>query len=227
MQNRGYRRQDCGGSKNQGLYADLVPDAFHSDALAEALKQKLAPSDKTDPEGSPQDAPTQDSPQDVPPQGSPQDAPPQDRQISPGGEYLQDGRTPFNKVWYLKAGNADSHLKQALEEVCRFEEIVVYENRAVEPKTKDILHLPGYAGILFTCASSAERLIGALGTEWGKCRAYSIGPKTTARLKALGIEHVEEAGENSYEGLVKMLSQPGTFSPYTIKNKKPDLPEKI
>lgn len=166
--------------KNHGLYADLVPDAFHSDALSEALQQKLVLPDKTDP-----------------------------------------------KVWYLKAGNADSHLKQALEEVCRFEEIVVYENRAVEPKTKDILPLPEYDGIVFTCASSAERLIGALGTEWGKCRAYSIGPRTTARLKALGIEHVAEAGENSYEGLVKMLLQPDTFPPYTIKNKKPDLPEKI
>lgn len=204
--------------KNHGLYADLVPDAFHSDALAEALKQKLVLPDKTHSEdGSqamhPQGSYTSSDKTD--PKGSPQDVPPHGRQTS------------FNKVWYLKAGNADSHLKQALEEVCRFEEIVVYENRVVEPKTEEILHLQGYDGILFTCASSAERLIGVLGTEWGKCRAYSIGPKTTARLKALGIEHVEEAGENSYEGLVKMLLQPGTFPPYTIKNKKPDLPEKI
>lgn len=140
--------------KDHGLYADLVPDAFHSDALADALKQKLDSSEK---------------------------------------------------VWYLKAGNADSHLKQALEGFCRFEEIVIYENRAVEPGMEEMLPLPEYDGILFTCASSAERLIGILGTEWGECRAYSIGPRTTDRLKALGIEHVEEAEENSYEGLAGLL----------------------
>ncbi len=158
--------------QRQGLYADLVPDAFHSDALAEALKQKLAPSDP------------------VYPEASLQDAPPQERR----------------KVWYLKAGNGDGRLKQALEPFCRFEEIVVYENCIVEPKTEEILPLTEYDGILFTCASSAERLMGALGTEWGTCRAYSIGPKTTARLKALGIEQVAEAGENSYEGMARMLA---------------------
>lgn len=161
--------------RSHGLYADLVPDAFHSDALAEALKRKLELSDKVYPEGIPQF-------------------------MSP-----RDGRTPSEKVWYLKAGNADSHLKQALEEYCRFEEIVVYENRAVEPDRKKILPITEYDGILFTCASSAERLIRVSGKEWGQCRVYSIGPKTTDCLKAHGVKNVMEAGQASYEGLVELL----------------------
>ena len=142
--------------KNYGLYADLIPDVFHSDALAEALKKRLEKSDK---------------------------------------------------VWYLKAGNADGHLKQALEENCRFEEIVVYENQPAEPKQEEILPLAEYDGILFTCASSAERLIHAFGKDWGQCRIYSIGPKTTACLETHGVEHVQEAGQHSYEGLAELVMQ--------------------
>lgn len=142
------------GLKNYGLYADLIPDAFHSGALAEALKKRLAASDK---------------------------------------------------VWYFKAGNADDHLKQTLEENCRFEEIVVYENQAVEPDREKILPLAEYDGILFTCASSVERFIRAFGKDWGQCGIYSIGPKTTACLRAHGVEQVQEAGQASYEGLAKMM----------------------
>lgn len=137
-----------------GLYADLIPDAFHSDALAEALKKRLEASDK---------------------------------------------------VWYLKAGNADSHLKQALEKCCRFEEIIVYENQAVEPDREKILPMSEYDGIFFTCASSAERFICVFGKDWGQCGIYSIGPKTTACLKAHGVEQVWEAGQPSYEGLAGLV----------------------
>lgn len=141
--------------QSYGLYADLVPDAFHSTALAEALRKRLRPEDT---------------------------------------------------VWYLKAGNADGHLKEELTGYCRFEEIVVYENQAVVAELKKIRKPEEYEGILFTCASSAERFMGAVGDRWKQgVKAYSIGPKTTEALKACGVEHVLEAERATYEGLTESL----------------------
>lgn len=142
--------------EGHGLYADLIPEEFHSDALADALKKQISPQDR---------------------------------------------------VWYLKAGNADGHLKAALEGCCRFEEIEVYENQAVKPDLETLRKPEEYDGILFTCASSARRLLGAAGNEWKQCRAFSIGPKTTACLKECGMECTIEAEVSTYEGLVETLKQ--------------------
>lgn len=138
-----------------GLYADLVPEEFHSDGLAEEMKRCLG-----------------------------------------GGE----------KVWYLKAGNGDGHLREKLKNVCRFQEIVVYENRRVTPDLRKIEPLGEYDGILFTCASSAERLLDAAGEQWGKWKGiYSIGPKTTAYLKRRGVDRVVEAKQATYEGMAESI----------------------
>lgn len=140
--------------KKYGLYADLVPDAFHSDALAEALKQRLSPGDQ---------------------------------------------------VRYLKAGNADGHLRTLLEGCCSLKEITVYENQAAAPDTEKLRKPEEYDGLLFTCASSAERLLNAVGEAWRRCTACSIGPKTTARLRECGVERIIEAGRADYEGMVETL----------------------
>lgn len=142
--------------EGHGLYADLIPDEFHSDALANALKKQISPRDR---------------------------------------------------VWYLKAGNADGHLKAALEGCCRFEEIEIYENQAVKPDLETLRKPEKYDGILFTCASSARRLLDAAGSGWKSCRAFSIGPKTTACLKECGMECTIEAEVSTYEGLVETLKQ--------------------
>ena len=65
------------------------------------------------------------------------------------------------------------------------------------------IEIAGFDAVLFTCASSAKRFIQAFGKEWGRCRAYSIGPKTTACLRANGIEAIQEARQSTYEGLVE------------------------
>ncbi len=141
--------------QSHGLYADLIPDAFHSGALAEALKGQLSPEDL---------------------------------------------------VWYLKAGNADGHLKKELKDYCRFEEIVVYENQTVVPELGKLRRPEEYDGVLFTCASSAERFLSAAGEEWKECiKAYSIGPKTTAALKERGVENVFEAKKAAYKELAEIL----------------------
>lgn len=142
--------------EGHGLYADLIPEEFHSDALADALKKQISPQDR---------------------------------------------------VWYLKAGNADGHLKAVLEGCCRFEEIEIYENQAVKPDLETLRKPEEYDGILFTCASSARRLLGAAGNEWKQCRAFSIGPKTTACLKECGMERTIEAEVSTYEGLVGIVKK--------------------
>lgn len=137
-----------------GIYPDLIPHEFNSDALADALKEVMF-----------------------------------------GTET----------VWYLKGGNADSHLKEALEGCCQCKELVVYENRPVALGQEGLPSIGDYDGAIFTCASSAERLAEAIGTDWGSCKAYSIGPKTTACLKKLGVAGIIEAGKSTYEGLAQCI----------------------
>ena len=138
--------------EGHGLYADVMPKKYDSDALTEELKKQVKPEEM---------------------------------------------------VWYLKGGNADDHLEQALKGMCRFTQIVVYENRGVEPEPGKLRAGQEYDGILFTCASSAGRFWGVVGERReGWKDVYSIGPKTTACLKKQGIGKVIEAEQPDYEGLV-------------------------
>lgn len=112
------------------------------------------------------------------------------------------------RVWYLKAANADHSLKEALETVCNLEEVVVYENQGVAFDPEEIGDLAGYDGILFTCASSAKRLFAGCRGKWKKLEmpvpVYSIGPKTTACLKKIGIEEVKQAVQADYDSLCRL-----------------------
>ena len=137
-----------------GIYADLVPEKYHSDALLEVLRECVSKEEK---------------------------------------------------VWYLKAADVKNHLWGELEKICRFEEIEVYENAAIEPDVKNIKMIAAYDGILFTCASSARRLLSACGTEEIEDTVvYSIGPKTTECLTEWGIQKVLEVEESTYEKLVEL-----------------------
>lgn len=119
---------------------------------------------------------------------------------------LRENLNGGEKVWYLKAENADSHLRETLEGICEFEEIAVYENREVKPDLSQLQDWKEYDGVIFTCASSAERLIAVLEKGWEKeIGVYSIGPKTTACLKKYGIENVMQAERADYEGIVEMI----------------------
>ena len=119
----------------------------------------------------------------------------------------EDGQRE-KKVCYLKAGNADSHLKKALQGYCELEEIVVYENKGVLFDLNETGDITNYDGVIFTCASSATRLIQKLGDGWGESvTSYSIGPKTTACLKKLGIENIREAERADYESLCTLVEK--------------------
>ena len=82
--------------------------------------------------------------------------------------------------------------------------MVVYENHPVTPEMGLLKPMESYDGVAFTCASSAKRFMDAMGWQ-GLCKIYSIGPKTTAFLKANGIGQVLEANQCTYEGLVECI----------------------
>lgn len=125
---------------------------------------------------------------------------------------------PFKRVvtWYPTAKNARDQLADSLLKMCDCGRLNVYENVScwegvshAEPGAEELL---SYDGILFTCGSSAERLLqeqdadflAALGQQ---VRLYSIGPKCSAALGALGVSPVIEATASSYEGMVNMVLQ--------------------
>lgn len=136
----------------------------------------------------------------------------------------EGGRSPFERAiaWYPTAKNADDELVDALLEVCDCGRLNVYEN--VSCDFADFTDagaaygfgglaecdLAAYDGILFTCASSAQRLLAPvaedtrtlLGTH---TTVYSIGPKCSAALSALGVTPVTEAHVSSFEGLLNTV----------------------
>lgn len=108
-------------------------------------------------------------------------------------------------VLYLKAGNADESMRDALADKCCFKEYTVYENEAAAVGT-----LPSapeeYDGIFITCASSAERLMtifaGDPPEKWyADDYFFSIGPKSSECIRRLGFHGIVEAKEATYKGL--------------------------
>lgn len=143
-----------------GVYADLQPQEYHSDAFVGALREQIKKSET---------------------------------------------------VWYLKAENADGHIREALKDVCQFREVNVYENRAVKIDVED-MDWDAYDGVFFTCASSAERLLAhvprEMVTRWEKeNKLYSIGPKTTEYLNKYGIMQVIQTEHATYESLISSISE--------------------
>lgn len=114
-------------------------------------------------------------------------------------EMIPDGAT----VFYPSAVKNSGSIEKAFKESCNLVILPVYENKEVpfSCEKKD------YDGIFVTCASSAERFFQAYTLDQTIPKVYSIGPKTTERLKKLGIRDVAEAREPSYEALAALLEE--------------------
>lgn len=125
---------------------------------------------------------------------------------------------PFRRLvtWYPTAKNAKDELVDGLLEVCDCGRLNVYDNVVCEPKINGTPasindeELISYDGIFFTCASSAERLLGGKNLEFLQqlgvhTSIYSIGPKCSRALGSLGITPVIEAGVHTYEGLLRLI----------------------
>lgn len=131
----------------------------------------------------------------------------------PGGralaQQLSKQLDKDQKVCYVKAKCTDSALRRILEPCCQYEELEVYENQPVEDPVFDPACREDFDGICFTCASLAERFAALSAEEWERWAEdrtiYSIGPKTTERLKALGAVNIIQAEEASMEALVQQI----------------------
>ena len=118
---------------------------------------------------------------------------------------------PFKRavVWYPTAENAKDDLVDALLSFCDCGRLNVYENMPCETGLPP-LGEDAFDALFFTCASSAERLLGSLSLKEREALAsvtdiYSIGPKCSAALRELGVSPVIEAAVNTYEGLVNCV----------------------
>ena len=118
---------------------------------------------------------------------------------------------PFKRavIWYPTAKNAKDDLVDALLSFCDCGRLNVYENRPC-PMELPPLEPKAYDALFFTCASSAERMLGALEPQEREALAsvtdiYSIGPKCSAALGEMGVSPVIEAAVNTYEGLVNCV----------------------
>lgn len=117
---------------------------------------------------------------------------------------------PTDKVWHPKAANAEDGMKEYFSQICQFQELMVYENCAVEiePVTKSFLD--GIDGIFFTCASSGLRFMEAAEQEVyqvlnEKTCVYSIGPKTSEALRKCGLNRILEASRPSCDALMELV----------------------
>ena len=192
--------------KSHGLYADLIPEKWNSDALAEALKEELTGRRQAE-------------------QAGRQESGESRRQDGGRNTMRETGQEGLQRVLYLRAENGDDSLRKRMAEFCIWEELSVYENRPVVFSKPWKAGAADYDGILCTCASSAGRLLelcGGFGEGTGTGRAggntgtsewaeggifYSIGPKTTACLKKHGVRRILEAEEASFEGLVRLCME--------------------
>jgi len=108
-------------------------------------------------------------------------------------------------VGYPCAIYTDGGIKEKLGGVCCVEEIPVYENQAVKIEKKDLEDYEEMDAVLFTCASSAQRMAEALGGRLPKVPAVSIGKKCSEKLKELGAENIMEAGQAGYQSMAEAL----------------------
>lgn len=112
---------------------------------------------------------------------------------------------PTDTIWYAGGVIGGETLCEKLTDRCKIQKICVYENRAVEVREGKV-----QKNVLFTCASSAERWIKSLDLEhanqWKQeGKAYSIGPKTSEKLRKMGVKHIIEAPKSGYRELAKVF----------------------
>lgn len=130
-----------------GWKVDLIPDAYHSDALKQCLKETV-----------------------------------------PAGQ----------SVLYFKAANAQNVLDTCTRS------IPVYENVETAWEMPSDEALREYQGVLFTCASLAERFFTRIQPTKLRedCEIYSIGPKCSEALRKWNIKNPVQAKQADYESLI-------------------------
>ena len=127
--------------------------------------------------------------------------------------FAKEERRP--KVVYPCAVRTDGGLKEKLQPLCEVVEIPVYENKPVEIDREELAECGKADGILFTCGSSAERMVEALGgTLPENLSVVSIGKKCSEKLRELGVKEIIQAKQAVYGSMVEaLLCQKNFYNP--------------
>ena len=124
-------------------------------------------------------------------------------------QALAEQVTAHSRILYLCAQEREHTMENALAQLCTVVACPVYENtpRALPSLTA----LGPVDGTLFTCASSARRTLAALEQAHGDLSQlgtlFSIGPKCSQALKALGVPSLSQAKKSTYQGLLEAVLQ--------------------
>mgnify|MGYP003297323384 FL=1 len=86
-------------------------------------------------------------------------------------------------------------------------EAIIYENAETVWRLPSDEALQAYDGVLFTCASLANRFFARVRPTQlsAECQVYSIGPKCSEALRKWNIERFIQAKKSDYESLIRCV----------------------
>lgn len=163
--------------EKHNIYPDFIPDTATGESLAREFCQKILQSDKAS-------------------------------IVNQNLHKNADNDVPV-RVCLLAAREASTDVESILGNRCDFHKITAYENKAL-PILNDIFEPIMESDsreieAVFTSASNVRRMYGALPEQLVISKAYSIGEKTTNALKGHKAGQIIEAGECSYEAILKEI----------------------
>jgi len=174
-----------------GLRADLVPESYRAEALAEALVGRIG-NDEGRERRSPHPQPLSQRER-----GAMSAQPPSQR---------EDGGC---RVLLARASRGREVLAEQLRAAgVEVEQVVVYTSRDVaepRPVVRQALSEGRIDWVLVTSSAIARSLVSLFGEQLGKAHLASISPVTSATLRELGHEPAAEASEYTMAGIVRAV----------------------
>ena len=104
-------------------------------------------------------------------------------------------------VYYFSSNKKDE-IDQLIDK-CNYHKVSVYRNDPCLIPSMNVKY-----PVIFTCANNVSLFLNSISNleEFKeKGVAYSIGKKTTERLKEFGVKHIYEAKQASYESLKELI----------------------
>lgn len=120
-------------------------------------------------------------------------------------DYMRSVLKQTDRVLLPQSAKAKPLLEKGLKDICTVDAVCVYD--AVRTKVADELTLKCFDAVIFTSSLAAENLAALADTtalKEGKTTAFSIGPSTSAELRAQSIEPLESS-DSTIEKLVEKV----------------------
>ena len=135
-------------------------------------------------------------------------------------ELLKTSDLAGERVLLPRADIARPVLPEKLKEAgCEVVEVVAYETKIVDSLPDGVLQALREGTldwVTFTSSSTARNLVELLGDEaalLSNCKLASIGPKTSATMRELGLDIAVQATQHDIEGLVAAVSSSNAETP--------------